>query len=165
MSRWFIGVDPGLSGAVAALSPDTGGFVYFATPTLVFKRNGKSKRHFDHYEFARKKDELLDLIGVRNVKRVVIEKVGAMPGQGSSSMFSFGTSNGAAIQAFADEFLPIEFVSPVKWKRVMQCTADKDSSRARASQLLPRHASAWSLAKDDGVAEASLLALYGVTLK
>jgi len=164
VSRWFIGVDPGLSGAIAAYCPDNENLIYFATPTLEITRNGKKKRAFDHQELARKMDEIVDLIGANNIKRVVIEKVGAMPGQGVSSMFSFGTSYGAVVQAIADHFLRIEHVTPQVWKKAMKVTADKDSSRARASQLLPRHCGAWSRVKDDGVAEATLMALYGASL-
>ena len=40
--------------------------------------------------------------------------------------------------------------------------AGKDGSRARASALMPRHASSWTRIKDDGRAEAVLIALWGV---
>lgn len=43
----------------------------------------------------------------------------------------------------------------------MQCPAEKDGSRMRASQLLPGFASNWDRKKDDGRAEASMIALYG----
>ena len=49
----------------------------------------------------------------------------------------------------------VELVGP------MPEPADKDGARARASQLLPWAAHQWARAKDDGKAEASLIALYG----
>jgi hypothetical protein len=38
---------------------------------------------------------------------------------------------------------------------------DKDVSRQRASALLPRHSGLWLRKKDDGRAEAALIAYYG----
>lgn len=38
----------------------------------------------------------------------------------------------------------------------------KDGSRARASELMPRHAGQWVRVKDDGRAEAALIALHGM---
>jgi hypothetical protein len=37
----------------------------------------------------------------------------------------------------------------------------KDASRARASELLPAYSHLWQRKRDDGRAEAALIALYG----
>jgi crossover junction endodeoxyribonuclease RuvC len=75
--------------------------------------------------------------------------------------FKFGQVCGA-MQAFAvAHFIKIKLVNPAHWKRVMGVTADKDSSRQRASQLFPRYAQLWSRRKNDGRAEAALIAIFG----
>jgi crossover junction endodeoxyribonuclease RuvC len=47
------------------------------------------------------------------------------------------------------------------WKRALGVKGDKDVSRQRASALLPRHSGLWLRKKDDGRAEAALIAYYG----
>ena len=64
----------------------------------------------------------------------------------------------------AANFIPLTMVAPLKWKRALGVPADKDGARARASQLLPAHAGLWCRVKDDGRAEAALIAYYGVTV-
>jgi crossover junction endodeoxyribonuclease RuvC len=63
--------------------------------------------------------------------------------------------------AVASSFVPTEYVSPQKWKRHFGLTSDKDESRRAASRLLPKSAHLWARVKDDGRAEAALLAIYG----
>jgi crossover junction endodeoxyribonuclease RuvC len=42
----------------------------------------------------------------------------------------------------------------------MHLSADKGESRRRATQLFPDYADQWTRVKDDGRAEAALLAFY-----
>jgi len=126
-------------------------------PTLALSRNGKAKREPDMIELAR----LVDAAGP--IDHAFIEAVGAMPGQGVSSVFAFGKVFGLLLGILAANFIPHTLVPPVRWKRALGVPADKDGARARASQLLPTHAGLWTRAKDDGRAEAALIALYGAT--
>ena len=57
--------------------------------------------------------------------------------------------------------IPVSLVTPSKWKRDMGLTADKDQARARAAQLWPGAAKQFARKKDDGRAEAALIALWG----
>jgi hypothetical protein len=61
----------------------------------------------------------------------------------------------------ASRSVPLTLVPPVRWKRALGVSKDKDGCRARASQLLPKAAHQWPLRKHDGRAEAALIALYG----
>lgn len=148
------GADPGLSGAVAFFDTVTGALTVHDMPTHALSRNGKAKRELDMVELAR----LVDAAGAGHA---YIEQVGAMPGQGVSSVFAFGLAYGALRMAFAASFIPTTLVSPAVWKRALGAPAEKDGARARASQLLPQHAGLWTLKKHDGRAEAALLAVYG----
>jgi crossover junction endodeoxyribonuclease RuvC len=159
--KLYLGIDPGLSGALALLD-DSGGLRVQDMPTLSLARGGKTKREIDVYALARILDEWT-MLGV--IEHAVLEKVGAMPGQGVSSMFAFGQAFGIARMAVASCFIPITLVPPQTWKSALRVTAEKDSARARASELLPAHNGLWTRAKDDGRAEAAMMALYckGVT--
>jgi len=152
----FVGIDPGLSGAIARLDSASGEVRIEDVPTFEVKRNGKAKREIDYHSLARILDDMAKEPGTR----IVIEGVGAMPGQGVSSVFAFGKAFGVLIGVSAATFCPIDFVSPAKWKRDMGVTASKDGSRAKASMMFPRYSELWRRAKDDGRAEALLIALY-----
>ncbi len=91
----------------------------------------------------------------------VIESVGARPGQGVSSMFRFGTAYGIAQGVIGALQIPVEFVSPQRWKKHFHLTGDKELSRAKAQQLFPACAVSFNRVKDHGRAEAALIAKYG----
>jgi crossover junction endodeoxyribonuclease RuvC len=90
----------------------------------------------------------------------VIEDVHAMPKQGVSSMFSFGRSLGVAEGVLAGNGLSLRYVSPAKWKRALGLTGDKGASRRRAIELFPDQAKLFARVKDDGRAEAALIAWW-----
>lgn len=148
------GLDPGLSGAIAFYDPTTGEVETIDMPTLAITRNSKAKREISPHALS-------ELFWKRHAGHAVLEQVGAMPGQGTSSMFSFGKSYGVAIGVLAAVGVPYTLVPPVKWKRALGVGEGKDAARARASQLLPQASEQWPLKKDHGKADAALLAYYG----
>jgi crossover junction endodeoxyribonuclease RuvC len=132
------GIDPGLSGAVAFLDTATGAVLDIADmPTLALSRGGKNKRELDAHSMAR-------LIAEHRPGHAFVELVGAMPGQGVSSVFVFGKSFGVVIGVPAALGVPFTLVAPVVWKRALSVPAAKDGARARASQLLPASAYHWT---------------------
>ena len=92
-----------------------------------------------------------------------LEHVGAMPGQGVTSMFSFGQNFGwiqGALQALS---IPYELIRPQKWKKEFSITGDKNSSIAVCKRLFPEVSllpSERSRKENDGMAEALLMAEY-----
>lgn len=88
----------------------------------------------------------------------VIEKVGAMPGQGVSSVFSLGDSYGAARSVLTTAGFETHYVSPVTWKKYFKLSSDKELSRALAVKLWPE--APLRLKKHDGRAEALLMARW-----
>ena len=155
----FLGVDPGISGAVAFLTI-TGTLKVFDMPSREIDGGGKNKREIDSAAMAALiRRETAD----HKELNATFERVGAMPGQGVTSMFSFGRSVGMIEGILAALTIPVSYVAPVKWKRAMQVPAGKDGARLRASQMMPAYAAEWRLKKHDGRAEAALIALYGMT--
>lgn len=160
-----LGIDPGLSGGVALMLNDVfGSFelpLAFAMPTNEIVRNSKTKNSLDQRELF----EALKLY-FEPGSVAYIERVGAMPGQGTSSMFSFGRTVGATEALVMACGYRIEYVAPAVWKKRFKLGKGKDESLeaarrfwpSRASQLFPRK-------KDEGVAEACLIARYGMELE
>ena len=153
----ILGIDPGLNGALAFLRSD-GGLEIFDMPVHRLQRGGNAKREIDRYELAR----IVDAHGP--ITRAFIELVGAMPGQGVTSTFQFGRSLGIVEGVLSAGFIPTDYAAPRRWRSAMGVRDGKDGSRARASALMPSCAGLWTRAKDDGRAEAMLIALYGQRL-
>lgn len=159
---FVLGIDPGLSGAIALLDIRTKEpHVIYDMPTHEIK----GKRKIDLYK-------LVHLIEVNalHTKYAFIEDVGAGvftgPGekkrkQGAVSAFNFGNAHGIATGIVASFMIPIYFVKPAVWKLSMGLSRDKDASRQKASHLFPKHSNKWSRKCDDGRAEALLLAVFG----
>lgn len=156
-----IGVDPGLSGAIAAY--DGSELLIWDIPTFIIERNRKNKRQLDVSSFQRTLTHATSLNEISAESEVFcyLESVNAMPGQGVTSMFSMGRTFGQIEASVIALDIPLTMVNSRKWKKEMSCPADKDGARLRASQLLPSFAHNWDLKKHDGRAEAALIALYG----
>jgi len=152
------GVDPGASGAIAMLN-NNDLVTVIDMPTRV-EGITKQTRRVDAAGLADEVRRMRGLVGVDG-EICIIEKVSAMPGQGVSSMFSLGFAAGVAEAVFVALGIRVEYVSPKQWKKEFGLGSDKSQSRGRASLLFPGSAGTWSRVKDDGRAEAVLMALYG----
>lgn len=157
MADLFIGVDPGLAGAIAFYDPAADSVEVEDMPVYQIDRGGKAKREIDFYKLA----AIIDDASTSNaLKAAVVERVGAMPKQGVSSTFSFGTSYGLVLGVLAAHFIPIDRVPTMQWRNGLRVPAGKDGSRSKASQLFPRQAKLFQRVKDDGRAEAVLMAVH-----
>jgi crossover junction endodeoxyribonuclease RuvC len=152
MNSAILGIDPGLSGALA-LYDVNGQLEVVDMPTHQLR----TKRVIDEYGLARIIDNWSTRIG-----EVWLEQVGTRPGEGAVGAFTFGRGYGAIRGICAANFLTINDVTPASWKAAMKVRGDKDESRRQATALFPRYADQWSRKKDDGRAEAALLAMYGM---
>ena len=152
-----LGVDPGVSGAVAVVGPGEADVRVWDTPTHEPPKAGRRV-----VDFVALMDLLLAEVDPPP-DLAVVEMVGAMRGDGASQAFAFGKATGAAMATVSAVFrCPIEEVAPQVWKRAMRIPtgAGKDASRARATALFPAAAWQWPLKKHDGRAEAVLLAEF-----
>jgi crossover junction endodeoxyribonuclease RuvC len=149
-----IGIDPGLSGAIAVLTDDT--LQIHDMPVMTVDRNGNAKRQVSANELA----ELLNLYAGKDC-HVYVERVSAMAGQGVTSVFSFGRSFGMIEGILAALKMPVTFVAPATWTRAIGRSPGKDASRARAMELFPNYEYFFKRVKDDGRADAALIAHWG----
>lgn len=149
----ILGIDPGLSGALAYYDPALE-MVADVFDMPVHKIKGKD--HLDLYLLS----QIVDSRSA-STKAAFIEQVSAMPKQGVSSTFRFGFAAGVVNGVVAANMVPIVNVTPTVWKRAMGLTNDKDASRRLASHMFPRQSKLWARVKDADRAEAVLLAVYG----
>ncbi len=154
MTRW-LGVDPGLTGAVALFDDETKALVVRDLPTFVTKHaKNKTKTSLDL-------SGVLELIRTLNPTHAIMEDVHAMPGQGVVGVARFMRCAGQLDMALAALRVPATYVSPVVWKRALQVRGEKDDGRQRALQLFPDQASVFSRKSDHNRADAALIAFFG----
>ena len=147
-------IDPGLSGAIAVFRyTDHELMGIFDTPTHELTRNGKAKRQVSASGLA-------GIFTAYKPHHVVVEKVSAMPGQGVTSMFSFGRSLGVIEGILAAFEIPATYVMPSVWTKGIGRGLGKDASRARACELFPQHQKMFARVKDDGRADAALIGAW-----
>ena len=151
----IIGIDPGLSGAIAILENNR---VINIFDIPVMSEGKKNKRQLNSAL-------LVDLIKQNITKgeevTVVVEQVNAMPGQGVTSMFNFGQTFGALKGICAALELPIFFVRPSKWKKHFELiNSSKDASRTKAIEMYPKLSNQLSKKKDVNKSDAILIARF-----
>jgi crossover junction endodeoxyribonuclease RuvC len=150
----IISIDPGISGCIAVLNEIDGSLIdYLHTPTIkAGKRNRVNAAALAGF-----------LQQYKGASHCYIEKVGAMPGQGVASMFSFGHSAGLVEGVVAALGVPMTLVTPQAWKKHHGLIGkDKDAARTRAIQLLPECRALDTKAKGQALGDAILLGRYGM---
>lgn len=206
----YIGIDPGVIGAVGFLLGEQG--VVFDVPVIksktekVFRRGPKKGTKKTTYHKSLDPQEMFNLINKLQGHDavVVIERVGGHRGEQPQRAFSFGEGVGYWKMAAVACGLPLFDVRPQEWKKdypqlelgevsdlresvkalrakakalkdksekerikkeveslnKQLKTAAKDASRRVAAELFPDIADSFKLKKDDGRAEAILIAKY-----
>lgn len=153
----IIGIDPGISGAVAHLGAQYAGIADM--PTTRAKR-GKTALDVDGPEL---RQFLVRTCVNRGICTAYVEQVQSRPRQ--AGQFAFGMNYGRVLGVLEALGVPIVHVPASKWKPAMGLRGeDKATSVALAAQLFPH-------LKDqlygprgaplDGRAEALLIAYYG----
>tara|TARA_B100000575_G_C23117588_1_gene646267 strand:+ start:1677 stop:2168 length:492 start_codon:yes stop_codon:yes gene_type:complete len=153
----IIGIDPGLSGAIAILK-DNKILGLFDVP--VMSEGKKNKRQINSAQLVK---ILKDFINDKNDGEVivVVEQVNAMPGQGVTSMFNFGQTFGAIKGVCAALELPIFLVRPSKWKKHFELiNSSKDASRTKAIEMYPAISNQLARKKDVNKSDAILIARF-----
>jgi crossover junction endodeoxyribonuclease RuvC len=150
----IIGIDPGLSGAIAFYDTVEQAVEVVDMPVLELVRNGKKKREVSAQALA-------NHLAGRKVHAAFMERVNAMTGQGVTSVFSFGRSTGIVEGVLAAYDIPTTLVTPQAWQKAVNQRAGKDGSRERAMQLFPAQVELFQRKKDDGRSDAALIAYYG----
>lgn len=149
-----LGVDPGATGALAMIDTDLSALVVCDMPSTLIKIGKGHRRQISEFWLA-------DVLRVYQPDCAWIERVHAMPKQGVTSSFAFGLSYGLARGVLAALGVSVTLVTPQEWKKSFRLGPDKNEARLVAARLFPENAGSFTRAKDDGRAEAALLALFG----
>jgi crossover junction endodeoxyribonuclease RuvC len=155
------GLDPGKSGALVTLFED-GSTLVNRVPLMEGKlRPGKKSaaKIPDERQWSRDWRNQL-LFSTPDV--FVVEAVHGWKGQSAGASFSFGRSMGFAMATILYVDVPIHPAPPSVWKQRLGISQDKADAIAEALRLVPSLAPHLTRKMDDGVAEAGLLAYYGL---
>lgn len=165
-----LGIDPGISGALALLD-NTGKILDIAdVPTLILKViKGKAKKSVNYKSLQML---LYGWHAEHGEMEAYIEDVHSMPGQSAPSMFNMGATFGAIKAILTCEDIPITYVSPQTWKKYfkipmggdLKSSEKKELSRSHAIRLYPCNIDWLARKADHNRAEAVLIARYGVKL-
>jgi crossover junction endodeoxyribonuclease RuvC len=152
-----IGVDIGREGALSALT-ETGELLdVFDMPVL---RDGPRGRP------ALNGPLLAQLIAELHAVEAFVETVGPRPFEGVVQSFSFGRARGLVEGVCAALNVSITWLTPPQWKRAIGVPPGhdgvKDMARSECCRRWPSKAALFARVKDDGRAEACLIALAGL---
>ncbi|EOW1017322.1 crossover junction endodeoxyribonuclease RuvC [Enterobacter kobei] len=150
-----LGIDPGCSGALVLVT-EQGVYVdHLAMPTI--KVGTKSRVNGA---------AVAAWVRQYGITHAYLEQVGAMPGQGTASMFTFGHAAGVAEGILQGLNIPYTLVTPQAWKKSAGLIgSDKDAARSRAIQLYPELRALDAKAKGQAIADALLIARFGIGVK
>lgn len=152
MTELVVGVDPGLTGALAILNSSA---ELVALVDLPVCRTPGKLAWIDGAE-------LESLLGAHLNGRgavAVVELASAMPKQGVASTFAFGVTFGSILSILQAWQFPLHLVKPAQWKRDL-CLAGKDKKASLYKARLLYPTADLKLAKHHGRAEALLIAYW-----
>ncbi|CZU17234.1 crossover junction endodeoxyribonuclease RuvC [Enterobacter hormaechei] len=150
-----LGIDPGCSGALVLVTEQGGYIDHLPMPTI--KVGTKSRVNGA---------AVAAWVRQYGITHAYLEQVGAMPGQGTASMFTFGHAAGVAEGILQGLNIPYTLVTPQAWKKsVGLIGSDKDAARSRAIQLYPELRALDAKAKGQAIADALLIARFGIGVK
>lgn len=153
--RLSFGIDPGLSGAIAALVDGVPGPIFDMPTSKVGDWNEVDARALVmHLRFVRS-------LHPGAYVSACVEKVGARPADGGTSAFRFGEGAGVIRCALEALGIPYQRAIPAVWKRHFGLIkSEKDDARLLAISRFPSVEDLLKRKKDQGRADALLLALW-----
>jgi crossover junction endodeoxyribonuclease RuvC len=150
----ILGVDPGAGGALAMLDTELAALVVCDMPVATVRVGKTDRRQISEIWLA-------GILKDYEPDCAWIERVHALPKQGVTSSFTFGLAYGMARGVLAAMSVPVTLVTPQEWKKSFRLGPDKREVRLVAARLFPDNALSFARVRDDGRAEAALLALFG----
>jgi len=156
-----LGIDPGIAGALCWA--DSSGALIAIEDMPTVEVRGKNKVSAS---------QLRILMSSRDADLVVIEEVVAMPRRmpngrevkmGAASTMSFGYGAGLIEGVATGLGMSVSIIHPRTWKTRAHVTADKGAVRQMAQRLWPSSAKLFARVKDNGRADAALLARFMAT--
>lgn len=138
---YYLGVDPGKQGALALLSTETNAVNCIDMPDTTAALHDAIAAFPIIKGCMVEKPYYPQMIGVTNAAKIAV-------------------AYGILIGALQWRDIPFREVPPKKWKAAMDLSSSKSASREKAAQAFPAQSDLFRRVKDDGRAEAALLAVY-----
>lgn len=143
----IVGIDPGITGGIAC----------------IFRGKLVGVESMPVHDGRADGRELDEILNHWEPDAVYLENTQPMPKNGSIASFSLGLNTGIVIGVVQSNSFRLVRVRPIDWKRKMGLVGkDKNASRGLATELFPEYADRFKRVKDDGLAEACLIARHGV---
>lgn len=159
MTYAFLGIDIGVQGALALLNERGELIDVWDMPTL---HDGPKNRRTINAPL------LAELVYRSHATRAFVERVGPRPLEGVVGAFAFGDCKGVIRGVLAAAAIPMVYLTPPQWKRAVNIAPGKagakDAARSEAIRRWPGQAGKFARVKDDGRAEAGLIAVAGLLL-
>jgi len=160
---FIVGIDPGITGAVAVLHLSQEGQVLLRDVMDMPSAKVTTGRARKAELILPQLRDYLDPYAALGAQ-AFIEQVGAAPGQGVVSMFRFGHAAGAAEGVCAGLGMPVNKVRPQEWQKLARARKDPDSGRHRVCQLFPSMSTHFARKKDHNRADAALIGYAGASI-
>jgi len=171
---FVLGIDPGITGALAVVDHANGELVYVSDVPVEVAPSGK-KRICAHelaiecVSIVEGLEEHVLLSGASEMPQkllaVNVEYVHATPQMGVTSAFNFGETAGVIRGVLSALNMSVTYVNPVAWKREQNLLrTEKDAARLKVLDLYPQHHKRFDLKKHGGRADAVLIARHGFKL-
>ena len=139
---YYLGIDPGKKGALALFDSEE--------MTVACTDMPDTTAALHDY-----------VAGLPLIKKCTVEKPFFPQMIGVSNAVKIAQAYGTLIGALAWRDIPFVEVRPNKWKPAMDLSTSKAASREKASQMFPDQSDQFKRVKDDGRAEAALIAWWG----
>ena len=157
-----IGIDPGLTGAVALIGD--GRILRLWDMPVMEKVHGRGRQVNPYLlaDYLREAQEVIGGMAATMQKTVAhVERVSAMPGQGVTSVFGFGHSAGVIDGVLGALQIATLYITPQRWKKHYSLIGkNKDAARTLAIERYPDQLWRFERKMDCGRADAVLIAGY-----
>lgn len=148
----IVSIDPGVSGAIVIMNEKAEYIDHVPMPTITVGRKNRVNSA-----------AVSSFITKHTPDHAFIEQVGAMPGQGVTSMFNFGHSAGVIEGVVAGAGIPMTLITPQAWKKSAGLIGtNKDACRSRAIQLYPKLRALDLKGKGQALADALMIGRHGL---
>ena len=154
----FIGIDPGVTGALAVIYDHIGSALVFDVPVVMVISGTNKKRRRAQYDLPAMLGMLRDQLPHEPV--AVLEATTPNPRHSAIGNHSLGRGQALWEMALIACAIPFELAPAARWKTAIGLPrgADKNASRLMAGRMFPDMAEELKRVKDHGRAEALLLA-------
>jgi len=165
--KTILAIDPGFNGGLCLMQKTAASFFILGKCTMPLTGDGKGKT----IDVSAIKKFVLSISESTTYSDIIdevwIEKVGAMPGQGVTSMFTFGYNAGMLEGMFLALGIPVHFVRPQQWQKILQGYGhDKKPSQIFCSRMFPNEdwrASDRCRTPHDGMTDAACIGVWSLS--